>query len=241
MGKTNQEFEGFTQLFFLNKYVELSGSEIKNPRAQQFPIEDMNSGQWYISLEFENPRDFEEITDDNKGKFLAIVLDNEVKMAPELIKKIGWRKSPDYWKFFKNEAKDIEAILIAGELPSKISVASKLQVDASLGSDSINNGYKSIIIALVSIFIFMILYYKGFGLLANFAMTLNLLFIIAFLSNPWINATLSLPGIAGMILTVGMAIDANVIIFERIREEMSKHKNVMRLLNIVIIGPLKLF
>ena len=68
----------------------------------------------------------------------------------------------------------------------------------------------------------MILYYKGFGLLANFAMILNLLVIIAFLSNPWINATLSLPGIAGMILTVGMAIDANVIIFERIREEMSK-------------------
>ena len=226
-GKPDQDFEGFTQLFFLNKYVELSGSEIKNPRAQQFPIEDMNSGQWYISLEFENPRVFEEITDDNKGKFLAIVLDNEVKMAPRINQKISGGKAQITGNFSKNEAKDIEAILIAGELPSKISVASKLQVDASLGSDSINNGYKSIIIALFSIFIFMILYYKGFGLLANFAMILNLLFIIAFLSNPWINATLSLPGIAGMILTVGMAIDANVIIFERIREEMSKHRNIM--------------
>jgi len=226
-GKPDQEFEGFTQLFFLNKYVELSGSEIKNPRAQQFPIEDMNSGQWYISLEFENPRVFEEITDDNKGKFLAIVLDNEVKMAPRINQKISGGKAQITGNFSKNEAKDIEAILIAGELPSKISVASKLQVDASLGSDSINNGYKSIIIALFSIFIFMIIYYKGFGLLANFAMFLNLLFIIAFLSNPWINATLSLPGIAGMILTVGMAIDANVIIFERIREEMSKHRNIM--------------
>ena len=226
-GKPDQEFEGFTQLFFLNKYVELSGSEIKNPRAQQFPIEDMNSGQWYISLEFENPRDFEEITDDNKGKFLAIVLDDEVKMAPRINQKISGGKAQITGNFSKNEAKDIEAILIAGELPSKISVASKLQVDASLGSDSINNGYKSIIIALFSIFIFMIIYYKGFGLLAIFAMILNLLFIISFLSNPWINATLSLPGIAGMILTVGMAIDANVIIFERIREEMAKHRNVM--------------
>ena len=178
-GKPDQEFEGFTQLFFLNKYVELSGSEIKNPRAQQFPIEDMNSGQWYISLEFENPRVFEEITDDNKGKFLAIVLDNEVKMAPRINQKISGGKAQITGNFSKNEAKDIEAILIAGELPSKISVASKLQVDASLGSDSINNGYKSIIIALFSIFIFMILYYKGFGLLANFAMILNLLFIIA--------------------------------------------------------------
>jgi len=226
-GKENQELSGYSQLFFLNKYVELSGNEIKNPRAQQFPIEDMNSGQWYISLEFVNPRDFEEITDDNKGKFLAIVLDDEVKMAPRINQKIAGGRAQITGNFSKTESKDMEAILIAGELPSKINIASKLRVDASLGSDSISSGFKSIIIALSLVLIFMILYYKGFGLLANFAMILNLLFILAFLSNPWINATLSLPGIAGIILTVGMAIDANVIIFERIREEMSKHKKVM--------------
>ena len=226
-GKKNKEISGYIQLFFLNKYIELSGNEIKNPRAEQFPIEDMNSGQWYISLEFINPKDFEEITDDNKGKFLAIVLDNEVKMAPRINQKISGGKAQITGNFSKTEAKDMEAILIAGELPSKINIASKLRVDASLGSDSINSGFKSIVIALLLIFIFMILYYKGFGLLANFAMILNLLFILAFLSNPWINATLSLPGIAGMILTVGMAIDANVIIFERIREEMLKHKNII--------------
>ena len=225
-GKENQELVGYSQLFFLNKYVELSGNEIKNPKAQQFQIEDMNSGQWYISLEFINPRDFEEITDDNKGKFLAIVLDDEVKMAPRINQKIAGGRAQITGNFSKTEAKDMEAILIAGELPSKINIASKLQVDASLGSDSINNGFKSIIIALSLVLIFMILYYKGFGFLANFAMILNLLFILAFLSNPWINATLSLPGIAGIILTVGMAIDANVIIFERIREEMSKHKKI---------------
>ena len=226
-GKENQEIPGYSQLFFLNKYVELTGNEIKNPRAQQFPIEDMNSGQWYISLEFVNPRDFEEITDDNKGKFLAIVLDDEVKMAPRINQKIAGGRAQITGNFSKTESKDMEAILIAGELPSKINIASKLRVDASLGSDSIASGFKSIIIALSLVLIFMILYYKGFGLLANFAMILNLLFILAFLSNPWINATLSLPGIAGIILTVGMAIDANVIIFERIREEMSKHKKVM--------------
>jgi len=226
-GKKNQEISGYIQLFFLNKYIELSGNEIKNPRAEQFPIEDMNSGQWYISLEFINPKDFEEITDDNKGKFLAIILDDEVKMAPRINQKISGGRAQITGNFSKTEAKDMEAILIAGELPSKINIASKLRVDASLGSDSINSGFKSIVIALLLIFIFMILYYKGFGLLANFAMILNLLFILAFLSNPWINATLSLPGIAGMILTVGMAIDANVIIFERIREEMLKHKNII--------------
>ncbi len=231
-GKENEEKAGFTQLFYLNKYVELSGNEIKNPKAQQFPIEDMNSGQWYISLEFENPKDFEEITSDNRGKFLAIILDGQVKMAPRINQKIAGGRAQITGSFSRNEAKDIESILIAGELPSKINIASKLQVDASLGSDSINSGFQSIIIALSIILVFMIIYYKGFGLLANFAMILNLLFILAFLSNPWINATLSLPGIAGMILTVGMAIDANVIIFERIREEMSKHRNVMDVIEV---------
>ena len=230
-GKKDHELNGFSQLFYLNKYVELSGNEIKNPRAQQFPIEDMNSGQWYISLEFVNPRDFEEITDDNKGKFLAIILDEEVKMAPRINQKIAGGRAQITGNFSKTEAKDMEAILIAGELPSKIYIASKLQVDASLGADSINSGFKSIIIALSLILVFMVFYYKGFGLLANFAMILNLLFIIAFLSNPWINATLSLPGIAGIILTVGMAIDANVIIFERIREEISRHKNIMDIID----------
>ena len=230
-GKDDHELNGFSQLFYLNKYVELSGNEIKNPRAQQFPIEDMNSGQWYISLEFVNPRDFEEITDDNKGKFLAIVLDEEVKMAPRINQRISGGRAQITGNFSKTEAKDMEAILVAGELPSKIYIASKLQVDASLGADSINSGFKSIVIAISLILVFMVFYYKGFGLLANFAMILNLLFIIAFLSNPWINATLSLPGIAGIILTVGMAIDANVIIFERIREEMSRHKNIMDIID----------
>ena len=176
-GKNNHELNGFSQLFYLNKYVELSGNEIKNPRAQQFPIEDMNSGQWYISLEFVNPRDFEEITDDNKGKFLAIILDEEVKMAPRINQKIAGGRAQITGNFSKTEAKDMEAILIAGELPSKIYIASKLQVDASLGADSINSGFKSIIIALSLILVFMVFYYKGFGLLANFAMILNLLFI----------------------------------------------------------------
>ena len=226
-GVENEEREGFSALYLLNRYVELTGNEIRNPKAEQYSIEHQNSGQWYISLEFTNPTDFEEITEDNIGKFLAIILDNEVKMAPRINQKISQGHAQISGSFTTKEAKDIEAILIAGELPAKINIASQLQVDASLGQDSIDAGFKSIIIAFVSVLIFMIIYYKGFGLLANIAMILNLLFIFAFLSNPWINATLSLPGIAGMILTVGMAIDANVIIFERIKEEIIKNKKVM--------------
>ena len=226
-GKENEGLNGFTSLYLLNRTIEISGNEIKNPKAQQYPFDDINSGQWYISLGFNNPYKFEEITEDNKGKFLAIILDNEVKMAPRINQKITGGYATITGNFTGKEAKDIETILVAGELPAKINIASQLQVDASLGADSINAGFKSIIIAFISVLIFMIFFYKSFGILANIAMVLNLLYIIAFLSNPWINATLSLPGIAGMILTVGMAIDANVIIFERIKEELLKNKSFL--------------
>ena len=226
-GKENEGLNGFTSLYLLNRTIEISGNEIKDPKAQQYPFDDINSGQWYISLGFNNPYKFEEITEDNKGKFLAIILDNEVKMAPRINQKITGGYATITGNFTGKEAKDIETILVAGELPAKINIASQLQVDASLGADSINAGFKSIIIAFISVLIFMIFFYKSFGILANIAMVLNLLYIIAFLSNPWINATLSLPGIAGMILTVGMAIDANVIIFERIKEELLKNKSFL--------------
>ena len=230
-GVENEDREGFSALYLLNRYVELSGNEIRNPKAETYPIDHQNSGQWYISLEFTNAKDFEEITDDNKGKFLAIILDNEVKMAPRINQKIPTGQAQISGSFTSKEAKDMEAILVAGELPAKINIASQLQVDASLGKDSINSGFKSIAIAFLTVLAFMLFYYKGFGILANIAMLLNLLFVIAFLSNPWINATLSLPGIAGMILTVGMAIDANVIIFERIKEELRKGRKVLDAIN----------
>ena len=226
-GKENEGLNGFTSLYLLNRTIEISGNEIKDPKAQQYPFDDINSGQWYISLGFNKPYKFEEITEDNKGKFLAIILDNEVKMAPRINQKITGGYATITGNFTGKEAQDIETILVAGELPAKINIASQLQVDASLGADSINAGFKSIIIAFISVLIFMIFFYKSFGILANIAMVLNLLYIIAFLSNPWINATLSLPGIAGMILTVGMAIDANVIIFERIKEELLKNKSFL--------------
>tara|TARA_B100002052_G_scaffold299167_1_gene335879 strand:+ start:8608 stop:10350 length:1743 start_codon:yes stop_codon:yes gene_type:complete len=225
-GVANEDIENFTALYLLNRYVELTGNEIKNPKAEQHPIDSQYSGEWFISLEFTNPTDFEEITEDNRNKFLAIVLDDEVKMAPRINQKISDGRATITGSFTAKEAKDIEAILIAGELPAKINIASQLQVDASLGQDSISSGLNSILIAFASVLLFMIIYYNYFGLLANIAMLMNLLFILAFLSNPWINATLSLPGIAGMILTVGMAIDANVIIFERIKEEIRKGKKI---------------
>ena len=132
-GVENEDIENYTALYLLNRYVELTGNEIKNPKAEQHSFDSQFSGEWFISLEFTNPTDFEEITEDNRNKFLAIVLDNEVKMAPRINQKISNGRAQITGSFTAKEAKDIEAILIAGELPAKINIASQLQVDASLG------------------------------------------------------------------------------------------------------------
>ena len=107
-GVEDEEINGYTTLYLLNRYIELTGNEIKNPKAEQYPLESQNSGQWYISLEFTNPYDFEEITDDNTNRFLAIILDNEVKMAPRINQKIPNGRAQISGSFTKEEAKDIE-------------------------------------------------------------------------------------------------------------------------------------
>jgi protein-export membrane protein SecD len=123
-----------------------------------------------------------------------------------------------------NEAKDIANVLRAGELPAPVEIIEERTVGPSLGSDSIKSGRKAMFFGLIGVMIFMIIYYKGSGILATLALLLNLVMVIAVLAG--LNATLTLPGIAGLILTIGMAVDANVIIFERIREELALGKTV---------------
>jgi preprotein translocase subunit SecD len=116
------------------------------------------------------------------------------------------------------EARDLAIVLRAGSLPAPVKILEKRQVGPSLGRDSIDQGLKSIIIGGIAVFLFIIIYYKLSGFVANFALVLNIFFVLAALAA--FRATLTLPGIAGMVLTVGMAIDANVLIFERTREEL---------------------
>jgi protein-export membrane protein SecD len=123
-----------------------------------------------------------------------------------------------------NEAKDIANVLRAGELPAPVEIIEERTVGPSLGSDSIKSGRKAMLFGIIAVMIFMIIYYKGSGILATLALLLNLVMVIAVLAG--LNATLTLPGIAGLILTIGMSVDANVIIFERIREELALGKTV---------------
>ena len=128
-----------------------------------------------------------------------------------------------------NEAKDIAIVLRAGALPAPVNIIEERTVGPSLGQDSIDQGTTSIIVGLLLVLAFMIFYYKGAGFIASFALLWNLILVLSILAV--VGATLTLPGIAGLILTVGMAVDANVIIFERIREELVKGKTPRSAIN----------
>jgi preprotein translocase subunit SecD len=143
-------------------------------------------------------------------------------MAPNIREKIPSGRTQIEGFANINEAKDIGIILRAGALPAPVNIIEERIVGPSLGADSISQGTRSVIIGLALVLVFMVLYYKGSGGIADFALIWNILLVLAVLAS--LKATLTLPGIAGLILTVGMSIDANVIIFERIREELRKGK-----------------
>ena len=170
----------------------------------------------------EGAKTWSRVTGANIGERIAIVLDRKVHMAPNIREKIpGGRTQIEGFEDM-NEAKDIAIILRAGALPAPVEIIEERTVGPSLGADSIAKGQKSILVGLTIVFIFMLTYYKLSGGIANVALVWNIVLILAILAS--LGATLTLPGIAGLILTVGMCIDANVIIFERIREELKKGK-----------------
>ena len=195
-------------------------------------------GQPVVSLtaSSDGSRSWARITGSNIGERIAIVLDDKVHMAPSIREKIpGGRTQIEGFADIE-EAKDIAIILRAGALPTPVEVIEEIVIGPSLGLDSISQGTRAVLIGLVFVLIFMLVYYKLGGLIANIALIWNLLLVLAVLAS--LQATLTLPGIAGLILTVGMSIDANVIIFERIREELRKGKHLRQLLKLVIIGQL---
>lgn len=165
---------------------------------------------------------FEQITRDNVGKSLAIVLDGTIYSAPRINEAIAGGGATITGNFTFNEAKNLEIVLKAGSLPAPVTVAENRTVGASLGDDSIRSGVKASIIGFALIVLFIGIYYRGSGMIANLALILNLVIILAVLA--MFRATLTLPGIAGIMLTLGMAVDANVLIFERVREELRNGK-----------------
>jgi preprotein translocase subunit SecD len=173
----------------------------------------------YVSIDFNavGARRFDQITAANVGRRMAIVLDDTVYSAPVIRERISGGSAQVSGSFTEQEATDLAIVLRAGSLPAPVKILEDRTVGPSLGRDSINAGIISVLIGGVLVVLAMIIYYRLAGLVANVALVLNLLFIMAMLS--LFGATLTLPGIAGIVLTVGMAVDANVLIFERIREE----------------------
>ena len=173
----------------------------------------------YVSISFnsEGARIFERVTSENVGKRLAIVLDGKVNSAPVIRDTISGGKAIIEGRFTMEEASDLAIVLRAGSLPAPVNIIEERTVGPSLGSDSIHMGIIASLVGGILVVIFMGIYYKFSGILANFALIWNIVLLTGVMAA--FHATLTVPGIAGIVLTIGMAVDANVLVFERIREE----------------------
>lgn len=185
-----------------------------------------------MSMNVEGSKKWKKLTGSNIGKPVAIVLDDYVYSAPTVQSEISGGSSQITGDFTIEEAKDLANVLKAGKLPAPTRIVEEVVVGPSLGVEAQNQGLTSILVGLALVIVFMIAYYAKGGLVANAALLINIFFIFGVLAQ--LSAALTLPGIAGIVLTIGMSIDANVLIFERIREEMQKEGN--NLLNAINVG-----
>lgn len=208
--------------FLLKRRTVLTGNSLVDARVefgQQF-----NQPQVSVRFDSRGARLFDRITAANVKKRLAIVLDKMIYSAPVIQERISGGTAVISGSFSDDEARDLAIVLRAGALPAPVKILEERTVGPSLGRDSIRAGVMSIILGGVLVLIFMVIYYKLAGILAVMALILNLIVIMGVMAG--FGATLTLPGIAGLILTVGMAIDANVLIFERVREELRLGKTI---------------
>jgi len=214
-------------IYLVDKQPEMTGETITDAFAQPSSgYEAGTIGKFEVSLTFnsDGARTFSRITGANLNKRLAIVLDNVVHSAPTIQVKIRDGRARITGLETMQEAQDLAVVLKAGALPAPVKLLEERTVGPSLGRDSINKGTSSAIIGLILVALFMIVYYKFSGFVADIALIFNIIILLGVMS--YFHATLTLPGIAGIILTIGMAVDANVLIFERIREEMDKGKTI---------------
>ncbi|MDQ6971097.1 MAG: protein translocase subunit SecD, partial [Mariprofundaceae bacterium] len=204
------------QPYLLKKRTELSGTEVSDARVSI----DSRFNEYAVTLKFNSKgaRKFDRLTAAHVGERFAIVLEGSVMSAPVIRERIAGGSAQITGSFSPAEAHDLAIVLRAGALPAPVKVVEERSIGPSLGKDSVDQGLNSIIIGGILVLIFMGVYYRAFGIVANVALLFNMLPIVAAMS--MIGSTLTLPGMAGIVLTIGMAVDANVLIFERIREEL---------------------
>ena len=219
------EEEEFYTLYHLFNNAELTGGVIEDAQMRLSQA-GVTAGQAVVEVEMnsEGSRDWARITGANINNRIAIVLDRKVHMAPVIRGQIFGGGTVIEGLDSIEEAEDIAIVLRAGALPVPVTIAEERTVGASLGADSISKGTLSMAIGLLLVVLFIVLFYKLSGLIASFSVLWTLILLLGVLA--LLEATLTLPGIAGLILTVGMSVDANVIIFERIKEELRNGKSV---------------
>jgi protein-export membrane protein SecD len=213
--------------YYLHRRAGLTGEYIQN--ADQ--TWDQQTGRPEVSYELDRAGGLlnERLTSENVGRKMAIILDEKVNSAPVIESRIGQRGRITLGGFgdpfrMQQEAKDLVAVLRSGALPAPLRKTFETQVGPTMGRDSVDKAKLSMIIGALAVVVFMLIYYRLAGFIANIAMILNMLYMMAILAG--FEASLTLPGIAGLVLTVGMAVDANIIIYERIREELRLGKSV---------------
>ncbi|MGH7350056.1 MAG: protein translocase subunit SecD [Candidatus Rokuibacteriota bacterium] len=208
--------------FLVQKKAAITGRDVATARVSI----DQNTSEPYVSVDFNasGARAFADLTDASVGKRLAIVLDGNVHSAPQIRERIPSGRAQITGGFTTEEATDLAIVLRAGALPAPVQVLEERTVGPSLGADSIRQGIVAILASTSLVFLFMLIYYRLSGVIADVALGLNLLLLMAIMAG--FHATLTLPGIAGIALTIGMAVDTNILIFERIREELRAGKTV---------------
>ena len=214
-------------LYLVKKQSELTGNLLSDATASiGSGYDPEQAGRPIVNIEFnrEGARVFSRVTGANVGKRLAIVLDDKIYMAPNIRDKISGGQAVITGLDDMPEAQDIALVLRAGALPAPVRVIEERTVGPSLGQDSVRAGGTSLLVSFLAVTLFMLWYYRASGGIADLAMVLNIFLLMAVLA--MFQFTLTMPGIAGIILTIGMAVDANVLIFERIREELRLGKTV---------------
>jgi len=208
------------QVFYLvRKTAAVTGGDLRTARAQ---IDQNGAPAVGFSLNNDGATKFRRVTGENVGRQLAIILDNRVESAPRIDEAIG-AEGQITGSFTQQEAADLALVLRSGALPASLDYLEQTEVGPSLGRDSIIAGVTASLAGLVFVAIFMLVYYKAAGINAIVSVTLNLVILLGFMA--YLGAAMTLPGIAGFILTIGMGVDSNVLIFERIREELAAGKS----------------
>jgi len=216
---TGQELD--REPYIVRRQAMLTGDTLTDARVA---IDQFNEP--YVAIEFDpaGGEIFARVTGENVGKRFAIVLDGNVYSAPVIRERIPGGRASITGSFSSAEANDLAIVLRAGALPAPVEILQNVTVGPSLGADSIRAGVLATLVGFVLVVLFMLAYYRLSGLIANMALMLNLVVLMGALAA--LHATLTLPGIAGILLTIGMGVDSNVLIFERIREELRLGKTV---------------